>query len=56
MNFTELKKDLKGLCKAYNLGTLKGYKTEKNTPINSFDTAIFTTNESSQEYKYHFKN
>jgi len=52
-SFTEIKSDLTAICQLFNLGELKGYKTE-NGPIQGYKTANFETENGT--YKYHFKN
>jgi len=55
MTFKELDKDLKNICKAFDLGKLKGYRTEVNESIESFNTAYFDTSKENN-LKFHFKN
>lgn len=56
MNLTELKNDLDIICSLFDLGTLKGYETQKNYPIPGYDTAFFTVHETKETYKYNFLN
>lgn len=56
MGIKEIKNDLQGICKSFNLGVLSSWGTEKNTPINGYDTAFFKVEGSEKIYQYHFKN
>ena len=53
MNFQQLKADLTAICKAFNLGELRGYRTEQNTPTEGFNTAYFDT-EKESNLKYYY--
>ena len=56
MNLKTINNDLKDICKAFKLGKLKGFETEKNVPIIGFDTAFFTIENDKKVYQYYFKN
>jgi hypothetical protein len=55
MKIQEINNNLEIICNLFKLGTLKGFKTEKNNPCKGFDTAFFTVENDNNIYKYHFK-
>lgn len=56
MTITNLKNNLKHICKYFKLGKLNSFETKKNVPIIGFDTAFFTVKNDKKVYQYHFKN
>ena len=56
MSIGELRADIKNICKAFGLGNLVGFKTEKNSPADGYNTAFFRVEKSNEEYKYYYTN
>jgi len=51
MTFKEIITDIKGICKAFNLGQYKGCSTKKHT-VAGYEVANFETSTGNYEYIY----